>query len=193
MNLKRGFRRIMLILAILVGIICGGTSIGILMDKRNSALTHLAECEKEFLGSIPVGDPNERPAGWPEWSSEKYSSFSNYLQHVSSFLFTVRINLPLLYGEEHEKYVEEHNIPPDSTDRFYNDEAMKIVRKYGKCFEKSRLLMSAYSFWASLSTSGFIGLFVLMSLGCAIAGFCGTWLVYGIISWLVVGFHQDIG
>ena len=193
MNLKSGFRRITLILAILVGIICGGTAIGILMDKRSSAIRHLAQCEKEFSKSIPVGDPNERPAGWPKWSSEKYSSYSNYLHHVSSFLFSVWINLPLLYGEEDKKYREEHNIPPDSTDRFYTDEAIKIVRKYGECFEKSRLLMSAYSFWASLSTSGFIGLLVLMSLGCAIAGFCGTWFVYGIISWMVFGFQQDIG
>ena len=191
MNLKRGFRRITLILAILVGIVCGGTAIGMLIDKRSSALRHLAKCEEEFIGSIPVADPNERPAGWPEWSSA--TSYSEHLQKLSRFLFVVQVNLPLLSGGEDKKYREEHNIPPGNTDRFYTDEAMKIVRKYGTCFEKARLLMDAYSFWASLSTSEFIGLLVLTGLGSAIAGFFGVWLVYRLIKWLVLGFYVDTG
>ncbi len=189
MNPKRGFRRIALVLAILVGIVCAGTALGMLINKRSSALRHLAKCEEEFFGSIPVAGPNERPKGWPEWS--KYPSYSDYLQELSTFLFIAQLNLPLLSGEEDKKYREEHNIPPDSTDRFYTDEAMKIVRKYGTCFEKARLLREAYSFWASLSTSKFISLLVLTGLGCAIGGFCGVWFVYKLIKWLVLGFCVD--
>lgn len=193
MNLKRGFRRITLLLSILVGIICAGTTIGILIDKRSSALRQLAKCEEEFRMSIPVEDPNGRPAGWPELSLEKYPSYSDYLHELSTFLVIYRnTKLSVLSGEEDKKYRQEHNIPPDSTDRFYTEEAMKFIRKYGSCVEKAGLLMGARnSYWASLSTNEFIGLLVLTGLGCAIAGFCGVWLVYGLIKWLVLGFYVD--
>ena len=195
MNLKCGFRRITLVSAILVAIICGGTSIGILIDKRSSALRHLAKCEEEFRESIPAMT-NGRPAGWPEWarwpewSPERHSSFSDYLYELSMFLFVAQVNLPRVYRERYEeekKYKEEHNIPFDSTDRFYTDEAMKTMRKYGTCFKKAGSLLNAHDSCPAVLP------IVLISLGFAIAGFCCTWFIFGIVRWLVVGFHQDIG
>ena len=196
MNLKCGFRRVTLVFAVLVGIICGGTAIGMLIYERNSALRHLDKCEKEFIGSVPVAGPNERPAGWPEWSSE--SSYSDYLQELSTYLFLKQLNLPWVPLEEEKKYKEEHEIPQDRRGPFLTEEGMKFMRTYGKCIEKARLLMVARSsFGAGLSTSEI----VLIGLGCAIAGFCGIWLVYGIIGCLVVplvfwvskGFRKDTG
>lgn len=197
MNLRRGFRRITLILAILVGIICGTTAIGMLIEKRSSELRHLDECEKEFIGSIPVADPNERPAGWPKWNSDEQSR-SDYLKKLSIYLSNKYWNLPVLYGEEDKKYREEHNIPPDSTKRFYTEESTKFMETYGNCVKKAHLLIDAqYTRWATMPSYSL----VLTGFCYAIGGFCGTWLVYGIIGYLVIplvfwvskGFHKDTG
>jgi len=132
MNLKRGFRRIVLILATLAGIICGVTAFEMQIDKRSSALRHLAECKNEFVLSIPVG---EKPAGW-----ERYTSSS---VELSLFLYNTYLNLPMLSGEEDKKYREEHNIPPDSPNRFYTDESVEFMRKYGSCVKKAESLIWA--------------------------------------------------
>ena len=192
MNVEKGLKRLTLFLSILIGVICGGIAIGLLIDKRSSALRHLAKCENEFSRSIPPQDPNERSIYWPKYSSEKYSSLSDYYFHLSMNLMLVRENLPLLYGEEDRKYREEHNIPPDNTKRFYTDEAVEILRTYSKCIEKAGLLWDAHrSFWASLSTIVFIGMLVLAGLGSTLAGFCGVWLIYKLLEWLVIGFRNE--
>ncbi len=185
-NLRRGFRRITLLLAIVAAVICGSIAIFALIDKRVSSQKHLYKCEMEFTDSIPVADPNEMPAGWPKWSSERWPSYSDYQLKLSLFLSTINANLPLLTGEEDKKFREEHNVPPDSTDRFYPEEAVKFREKYGSCIEKADLLIDAYNFWVGLSAKQFISLLVLGSLGCAIAGFCGIWAIYGLLRWAII-------
>ena len=103
-NLRRGFRRITLLLAIVAAVICGSIAIFALIDKRVSSQKHLYKCEMEFTDSIPVAYPNERPAGWPKWSSERWPSYSDYQLKLSLFLSTINDNLPLLTGEEVKKY-----------------------------------------------------------------------------------------
>lgn len=160
MNLRRGLRRITLILAILVGIICGTTAIGMLIEKRSSALRRLAECEAELVESIQVEYPNERPVGWLQWSSESGPPPSDYLEKLSWSILVTRVNLTC-------------------------------------CIKAATLINAHKRFVVGLSMNEI----VLIGLGCAIAGFCGIWLLYAIIDCLVVplvfwvskGFHKDSG
>ncbi len=200
-NLRRGFRRLTLLLAIVVALICVCIAVASFGYNRIRSQNHLSYCENELFKTIPVEDPNERPAGWPRRSSERWPSYSDYQLELSLFLDTINANLPLLTGEEDKKYREEHNVPPDSTDRFYTEEAVKFREKYGSCFEKARLLIHAHNFWVGLSAKQFISLLVLGGLGCAIAGFCGIWAIYGLlrwaiiptIRWVIIGFRADTG
>ena len=186
MNLKCGFRRITLVVSILVFIICVSITIGILMSKRSSALRHLANCEKEFLDSIPV--MNLTASGvWPIWSPER-QSYSEYLLELGMSFENIFAYLPVRTGEEDKKYREEHNIPPDSSARFYTDESMKIVRRFRTCIDKFRLFQIAY-YTRQLP----VGLIFLMSFGCGAAGFISTWLVYGIVCFVIKGFYNDTG
>jgi len=96
MNPKHGFQRITLILAILVGIICGYISVSMLIDKRSTALSQLAECELEFMESI-----RGKPIRY-EWTEGK--SHSEYLQELCIVLINRR------YPRPDAKFMSEYGV-----------------------------------------------------------------------------------
>jgi len=55
--------------------------------------------------------------------------------------------------------------------------------------QKGRLEQARNDFWAKLSIIQAFAICVLTG----IAGFCGVWLVYKLIEWLVLGFCVDTG
>ncbi len=156
MNLRRGLRRITLILAILVGIICGTTAIGMLIEKRSFGISHIIKCTAELAGTIRAEypDPNERPVGWLKWSSKSDPPPLDYLEKLSWSIVATQVNL--------------------------------------NCCIKAATLIDAhkrFGFVVGLSTNEID----LIGLGCAIAGFCGIWLLYATIVWVSKGFHRDTG
>ncbi len=173
-NLKRGFRRITLLLAIVTAVICVCIAVESARYKRIRSQNHLSYCERELVKKIKE-IPKPIPDDWPSWSSEEV--VSDYLQKLSRFLLQKQANLHLLT----------------------TDEAKNFRDKYGSCVEKARSLLGAYNFWVKLSTKQVIGLLVLIGLGCAIAGFCGIWAIYGLLRWAIIpivrwattGFHID--
>ena len=182
MNIKRGFRRITLVLAIPVSVICWFVGMWITIDKRSSALIHLSLCYDEFSRSIPVAEPNERPVGWPYRSSYGDLSDSDYLLKLYRFLESKHNNVPgpppgLPLSSEEAKKVEEY---------------MEFFNIYDTCLKKGRSYRHAYyNFWSRIRPSVFVGICVSASLGSALAGFCGVWLTCKILEWIVVGFRDD--
>ena len=161
MNLRRGFRRITLLLAIVAAVICGYVAIESAGDIRISSQNFLSWCERELVEEIKE-IPKPIPDDWPRRSSDEV--VSDYLLKLSRFLLQKEGNLHLLT----------------------TDEAKNFRDKYGACVKKAGWVLGAYDFWVNLSEKQFIGLVVLIGLGCAIAGFCGMWTMYGLLRWVII-------
>ena len=167
-NRRRGFRRITLLIAIVVAVICGSVAVANFRYNRIRSQNHVWHCETEFLSSIPViTDPNER-AFWPDPELD----IRKYCDQCYWVLAVKFLSLSTLKGDE---------------------ESMRFKNKCSKCFEKAQSLKDARDFWSELSTIGYQCLLVLGGLGCAIAGFFGVWVIYGLLYWLIKGFYIDTG
>lgn len=181
MNLRRGFRRITLVLAITAAIIgaCGVT--GTIVRKRITDQAHLSECSLALTEEL-AKVPGPRPHGWPD------ADINNVRTKLD---FVERLDLPIHWF---------------LWDRFINyryrfntiEEAEAFMDKYGPSFEKARTVLDAYNSWAGCSTKDFILKIVLIGFVSAASGFCGVWVVYfgvllihRLVKWVKLGFSHS--
>ena len=181
-NLRRGFRRITFVLAIVAAFIGLVIAVGTVIDKYNSEQDDLRletriRARIRALDFSEVGEQEQKGRFYdlahpntPKSTLEKMASTPKSAQKESSWENTL----------EKEK-------------RSNWEDTLAGVEKEVATQEPREL---RDGFWVTLSKHGLVGLCILVGLGGAAAGFGGVWLVYFLIlcvyqfiKWLVMGFY----
>lgn len=181
MNLKRGFRRITLLLAIVSGIFCASIGVLIVFIAHDCAETTLRL--EEAAAQLAANSKTEKQ----NWRDDPVIEDTNKLPSKRTITTEELFSTEEL---EKDQWVPESAVPVSIT----KEQALaELLRRKAKRMAEAeqRIAKLKKGFWVNLSPGGLVGLYVLAGMGGAVTGFCGIWLVHYLLEWLVLGFCGD--
>lgn len=162
MNWKRGFRRITLVLAIVVGLLSAFCAVTIVTTEYKTRQQVLQNTRFDYLNKYGI-----------ETIEKKYG-----LKFLPDEPTKAEV-------DAYKTELEKRRMELKNKRTLSSQELLELWP------DTEELLDLEKGFWVNLSTAGFVGLCVSIGLGAAVVGYCGIWLIYYFVEWLIRGFADD--
>jgi len=183
MNWKRGFRRILFVLAIFAAIVCACLSIALVLLIHSDAQSNLRWKEEQYKGKYERTITKEQAIA----ELKRREALSTEDKAVEEEKRRLTLDDLLKQTEPVPKELEQdpdfRALSPQGKQKaiagFQAMQAEKELRKLEK------------GFWVSLSKGGLVGLCGAVGLVGGIIGFVIVWLIYRFLEWLVLGFCDN--
>jgi len=181
MNWKRGFKRIVSVLAIVAAVGCGLIAARLPVANQRDAQDNVASSQRHFQEISHLEEELEKAEEMQQAPGKINKSYRKVIEWVKERV-----------GKSQTTDDPNQALTPAIIE---SRRALENERKKYEALENEQ----KKNFWYNLSTAELTGMVALYSLGGAVAGYLGAWVVlwYGgsiifvFIHWLALGFRED--